>query len=161
MILLPADRFSMRRARDLVARQRTFALRRPGQAGSKISCLLSVARTGEHSMRSMTAGRCGSSAGPSASLYRFTPAPARVCAVPAFGGLWATAGDLVRFGRVPNLVTGMDGGPVHVTLANRRMAIEPVVGQVRHAISQEHRAVPLAEQALATSSSGPPIYIVP
>ncbi len=29
---------------------------------------------------------------------RFAPAPARVCTVPAAGGLWATADDLIRFG---------------------------------------------------------------
>jgi CubicO group peptidase (beta-lactamase class C family) len=29
---------------------------------------------------------------------RFRPAPAMLCVIPAMGGLWATAGDLVRFG---------------------------------------------------------------
>src|SRR6266542_1846497 len=28
----------------------------------------------------------------------FVPEPARICSIPAAGGLWATAADLVRFG---------------------------------------------------------------
>ena len=41
-------------------------------------------------------------------------------------------------GAAVSLVTDLDGGQVYVALANRRIAIEPVVGQVRDAISQEH-----------------------